>query len=244
MPLHLPGTRYPGSTLWISPCQSSVLPWPATLHGLGHLLLWLGYEPPTRAVTLYYYFKQNLIRNEYISQYGSKAFDDAEFYIGDVFILLLSVPSLHRHLSGSDYGPGTVIVRLQSWARPGYFPPGTHNIGRNPEIADQTRTLFDAMLEWVTVHDQWNTKAVYLTELVKIREGSLKEVTTLQSLKGKVKFSAVCVWGFEVGSRQRRVQKEDRGINAMCWELWTVTRDFSQLDFAFWEDHSSKLSGG
>lgn len=61
-----------------------------------------GCEHPTRAVTLYYYFKRNLIRNEYISQYGSKALDNAGFYIGDVFILLLSVHSFHKHLLGSD----------------------------------------------------------------------------------------------------------------------------------------------
>lgn len=59
-------------------------------------------------------------------------------------------------------------------------------------------------------------KPCILTELAKIREGSLEKVTTPQSLKRKIKFSAVCAWGFEVGSRQRRVQKEEDGATMLC----------------------------
>lgn len=40
-----------------------------------------------------------------------------------------------------------------------------------------------------------------------------------------------------------KVQKKDRGNNAVCRELRRVTRDVSQLEFAFWGDHSGKLSG-
>lgn len=91
----------------------------ALLCSLGHLPLWPGREHPTGAVTLYCYFKQNLITNEYISQYGSKASDNAGFYIWEVFILLLSVHSFHKHLLGSYYGPGTMIVGSESLTRPG-----------------------------------------------------------------------------------------------------------------------------